>query len=57
MKYEEINMNLKTVLMDALAIDRALKRISHEIIENNGDLAQLLEKADLLYDKIQVLAK
>ncbi len=28
-------MEVKTVLMDALAIDRALKRISHEIIENN----------------------
>ena len=28
-------MDVKTVLMDALAIDRALKRISHEIIENN----------------------
>ena len=28
-------MQVKTILMDALAIDRALKRISHEIIENN----------------------
>ncbi len=28
-------MQIKTVLMDALAVDRALKRISHEIIENN----------------------
>ena len=28
-------MQIKTILMDALAIDRALKRISHEIIENN----------------------
>lgn len=28
-------MEIKTILMDALAIDRALKRISHEIIENN----------------------
>ena len=28
-------MQVKRVLMDALAIERALKRISHEIIENN----------------------
>ena len=28
-------MQIKTILMDALAVDRALKRISHEIIENN----------------------
>ncbi len=28
-------MQIKTTLMDCLAIDRALKRISHEIIENN----------------------
>ena len=28
-------MQIKTVLLDSLAIDRALKRISHEIIENN----------------------
>ena len=28
-------MQIKRVLMDALAIERALKRISHEIIENN----------------------
>ena len=28
-------MEIKTVLLDALAIERALKRISHEIIENN----------------------
>lgn len=28
-------MQIKTILMDALAIDRALKRISHEIIEKN----------------------
>lgn len=28
-------MKIKTTLMDCLAIDRALKRISHEIIENN----------------------
>lgn len=28
-------MQIKTVLLDALAIDRVLKRIAHEIIENN----------------------
>ncbi len=28
-------MQVKRVLMDALAVERALKRISHEIIENN----------------------
>lgn len=28
-------MEIKTVLLDALAIERALKRISHEIIETN----------------------
>lgn len=28
-------MEIKTVLLDALAIDRCLKRIAHEIIENN----------------------
>lgn len=28
-------MQVKTILMDSLAIERALKRISHEIIENN----------------------
>lgn len=28
-------MKFKTVLMDSLAIERAIKRIAHEIIENN----------------------
>ena len=28
-------MEIKTVLLDSLAVERALKRISHEIIENN----------------------
>lgn len=28
-------MEIKTVLLDSIAIDRALKRIAHEIIENN----------------------
>lgn len=28
-------MQVKRVLMDAMAVERALKRISHEIIENN----------------------
>ena len=28
-------MEIKTVLLDSVAIDRALRRISHEIIENN----------------------
>ncbi|MBE5754391.1 MAG: bifunctional pyr operon transcriptional regulator/uracil phosphoribosyltransferase PyrR [Clostridiales bacterium] len=28
-------MEIKTVLLDSIAISRALKRISHEIIENN----------------------
>ena len=35
-------MNLKTVLMDALSIDRALKRISHEIIENNKGVKNIV---------------
>lgn len=28
-------MNVKTILLDALAIERSIKRISHEIIEKN----------------------
>ena len=28
-------MEIKTVLLDSVAVDRALRRISHEIIENN----------------------
>ena len=29
-------MKLKTVLFDAVTIDRALSRISHEIVEKNN---------------------
>ena len=35
-------MQIKTVLMDALAIDRVLKRISHEIIENNKGVSNVV---------------
>ena len=35
-------MQLKRVLMDALAIERALKRISHEIIENNKGVKNIV---------------
>lgn len=35
-------MQIKTILMDALAVDRALKRISHEIIENNKGVNNIL---------------
>ncbi len=35
-------MQVKTVLMDTLAIDRALKRISHEIIENNKGVSNVV---------------
>ncbi len=35
-------MQIKTVLMDSLAIDRALKRISHEIIENNKGVSNVV---------------
>lgn len=35
-------MQVKRVLMDALAIERALKRISHEIIENNKGVKNLV---------------
>ncbi|MBO7150076.1 MAG: bifunctional pyr operon transcriptional regulator/uracil phosphoribosyltransferase PyrR [Clostridia bacterium] len=35
-------MQVKTVLMDSLAIDRALKRISHEIIENNKGVSNIV---------------
>ena len=35
-------MQVKTVLMDSLAIDRALKRISHEIIENNKGVSNVV---------------
>ena len=44
-------------MIDAQLSDSERAKKSHEINENNGDLTQLLEKADLLYDKIQVLAK
>lgn len=33
--------NFKTVLMDAAAIDRAMMRISHEIVEKNDGVDQL----------------
>ena len=35
-------MQVKTVLLDALAINRALKRISHEIIENNKGVSNVV---------------
>lgn len=35
-------MDIKTILMDALAIDRALKRIAHEIIENNKGVKNIV---------------
>lgn len=35
-------MEIKTVLLDAQAIDRAVKRISHEIIENNKGVNNLV---------------
>ena len=35
-------MQVKTVLMDSLAVDRALKRISHEIIENNKGVSNVV---------------
>ncbi len=35
-------MQIKRVLMDALAIERALKRISHEIIENNKGVKNIV---------------
>ena len=35
-------MNLKTVILDSLAIERALKRISHEIIENNKGVSNIV---------------
>ncbi len=35
-------MQVKTVLMDALAIERALKRVSHEIIENNKGVSNIV---------------
>ena len=35
-------MKIKTVLLDGMAIDRALKRISHEIIENNKGVSNVV---------------
>ena len=35
-------MEIKTVLLDNLAVKRALKRISHEIIENNKGVNNLV---------------
>lgn len=35
-------MEIKTVLLDEIAIDRALKRISHEIIENNKGVSNVV---------------
>ena len=35
-------MQIKNVLMDTLAVDRALKRISHEIIENNKGVCNIV---------------
>lgn len=35
-------MQIKTILMDSLAVDRALKRISHEIIENNKGVGNIV---------------
>ena len=35
-------MEVKTILLDSLAIERALKRISHEIIENNKGVKNIV---------------
>ena len=35
-------MEVKTVLLDNLAVKRALKRISHEIIENNKGVSNVV---------------
>ncbi len=35
-------MEIKTVLLDSIAISRALKRISHEIIENNKGVENIV---------------
>ena len=35
-------MKLKTVLFDAVAIDRALSRISHEIVEKNNGVSDIV---------------
>ncbi len=35
-------MEIKTVLLDTIAIDRAVRRISHEIIENNKGVSNVV---------------
>ena len=35
-------MKIKTTLLDSVAIDRALRRISHEIIENNKGVSNVV---------------
>ena len=35
-------MEIKTVLLDSMAISRALRRISHEIIENNKGVSNIV---------------
>ena len=35
-------MEIKTVLLDSIAIDRALRRISHEITENNKGVSNVV---------------
>jgi len=35
-------MEIKTVLLDSVAVDRSLKRIAHEIIEKNKGVSNLL---------------
>lgn len=35
-------MELKTILMDEMAVERAIKRISHEIIENNKGVSNVV---------------
>ncbi len=35
-------MEIKTVLLDSLAVNRALRRISHEIIENNKGVGNVV---------------
>jgi len=35
-------MEIKTVLLDSMAIDRALRRISHEITENNKGVSNVV---------------
>ena len=35
-------MEIKTVLLDSMGINRAIKRISHEIIENNKGVKNIV---------------